>query len=125
MASVPTYLAPLPAQRHASVTARVAHYARYVQMMHYAGQAVMPMCLTCGEGTGNWCDPCEFAGRVWPHAGLMTGLMQGTPLCTDCERTHKPCRVCTGQIAPFVPPVGAAVDPVLTEADFAAAGLAL
>lgn len=103
---VMTYAYPTLPERLSCGAAAVAHYARYAQAVEAGdgmSHVVMPMCLCCGEGTGNWCDECDYAGVHWLMPGTTTDLMQGSPLCSACDnRDPHPCPVCSGHVAPYV-----------------------
>jgi len=124
-----TYAFPSMHDRLVCSAAAIAHYARYVEARLFADLPVMPMCLCCGMGTGNWCDACEVSGVIWLMPGTATDLMRGSPLCTECEEVLRPCRVCAGRVIPPAIPADADLPgPVIpwdlhqvhTTADFAA-----
>ena len=55
------------------------------------------MCLTCGQGTGNWCDECQLAGRTFVfNFGGGDQPLVGMPYCTVCENAPFDCRACHG-----------------------------
>ena len=64
-------------------------------------------CVTCGQPTGNYCDPCMFAGRTFVVPSGQ--VMSGTPVCTQCEGLY--CYVCVGLAPPG--PVGQPTVPVV------------
>ena len=83
-----TFTIPSLAERRACGCARVAFYAYWISI---GGD--LPMCLTCGLGTGNWCDTCELHGEAFEWKGQP---MVGKPLCTICENdVNVVCVVCS------------------------------
>ena len=96
-----TYTMPTLDQRRAEPAARIAHFARIAQE-HYRqfpgvsfeerDRHLIAMCNACGQNTGNWCDHCESAGRVYVTQWHQT--MVGSPLCKRCEGDHVTCNVC-------------------------------
>ena len=96
-----TYRMPNLAERRAEPAARIAHFASITQEHNrqFAGVPfeerdwhLIAMCNACGQNTGNWCDRCESAGRVYVTRWHQT--MVGSPLCTRCEGDHGTCNVC-------------------------------
>ena len=96
-----TYTMPTLAERRAEPAARIAHFASITQEhdRQFAGVPfeerdwhLIAMCNACGQNTGNWCDRCESAGRVYVTRWHQT--MVGSPLCTRCEGDHGTCNVC-------------------------------
>ena len=85
-----TYAIPSLAQRRASVPARIAYYAYWLGLAAQGGFGQLPMCVSCGLGTGNWCDSCENAGLTFTWGG---NRMFGSALCTVCDDLI-PCAVC-------------------------------
>ena len=85
-----SFAIPTLEQRRAS---RVASRAFYAYWLSVGGN--LPMCETCGLGTGNWCDTCENQGRTFQWGGWQNQTMVGTPYCTRCENEAEVvCRVC-------------------------------
>ena len=65
-------------------------------------------CVTCGEPTGNYCDPCVNIGRTYV---IPTGqILAGSPICRQCEATFH-CYVCVGVVPPG--PVGQPAVPIV------------
>ena len=68
----------------------------------------MGRCVSCGQPTGNFCDPCVNAGRTFV---VPTGqILAGAPICSQCEDFH--CYVCAGIVPPG--PVGQPTAPIVT-----------
>ena len=85
-----SFAIPSLAQRRASPVASIAFYAHWLSL-----GGALPMCMTCGLGTGNWCDHCEDQGHTftWEAGGWYD--MVGKPFCTRCEEDDLVvCRVC-------------------------------
>jgi hypothetical protein len=65
-------------------------------------------CVTCGEPTGNYCDPCVNAGRTYV---IPTGqILSGSPVCRQCEAFFH-CYVCVGVVPPG--PIGQPTAPIV------------
>ena len=65
-------------------------------------------CVTCGQPTGNYCDPCVDAGYTFEVPSGQ--VMAGTPVCGPCETFH--CYVCVGLVPPG--PIGQPTVPIVT-----------
>ena len=78
------------------------------QAHNYPHMVYMGGCVTCGQPTGNFCDPCVNAGRTFEvPAGQ---IMAGSPICGPCEDFH--CYVCAGIVPPG--PIGQPTVPIVT-----------
>ena len=65
-------------------------------------------CVTCGEPTGNYCDPCVNVGRTYV---IPTGqILAGSPVCRQCEASFH-CYVCVGVVPPG--PIGQPTAPIV------------
>ena len=65
-------------------------------------------CVTCGQPTGNNCDPCMDAGYTYVVPSGQ--VMSGTPVCGPCEQFF--CYVCMGLAPPGQ--IGQPTVPVMT-----------
>ena len=109
---------PLPPNANiASIALRracpMARELLYLEMMDQANNfhhmVYMGACVTCGQPTGNFCDPCVNAGRTFEvPAGQ---IMAGSPICGSCEETFH-CYVCVGIAPPG--PIGQPTVPIVT-----------
>ena len=65
-------------------------------------------CVTCGEPTGNYCDPCVNIGRTYE---IPTGqVLAGSPICRQCEAFFH-CYICMGVVPPG--PIGQPTAPIV------------
>ena len=97
------------AVRRACPLAREMFYLEMMDQVDNFPQLVfMGACVTCGQPTGNFCDPCVDAGRTFEvPAGQ---IMAGSPICGPCETFH--CYVCAGIVPPG--PIGQPIAPIVT-----------
>ena len=87
-----SFAIPSLAERRASRVAALAYYAYWVSLANQGGHDILPMCKTCGLGTGNWCDKCENQGHTFEWRSR---TRVGQAYCTICERDATVvCRVC-------------------------------
>jgi hypothetical protein len=95
--------------RRACPLARELFYQGLMNQAHNHPHIVyMGRCVSCGQPTGNFCDPCVNAGRTFEvPAGQ---IMAGSPICGQCEDFH--CYVCAGIVPPG--PIGQPTAPIVT-----------
>ena len=95
--------------RRACPLARELFYLELTDQAHnHPHMVYMGGCVTCGQPTGNFCDPCVSAGRTFEvPAGQ---IMAGSPICGPCEDFH--CYVCAGIVPPG--PIGQPTVPIVT-----------
>ena len=85
----------------------IFHEWNMAQVDQHPELIVCGSCVTCGQPTGNYCDPCMFAGRTFVVPSGQ--VMSGPPVCTHCEGLY--CYVCVGLAPPG--PVGQPTVPVV------------
>ena len=100
---IDTFTPPTDDERRLHHSARVAHFALRLRAQIVAGHTTfhphIGMCVTCGEPTGNFCDPCVDAGYTFTVPSGQ--VMAGSPRCTVCDGPGGVCLVCTGEVPPL------------------------
>ena len=82
-------------RRACPLARQIFYWEMMDQVEQFPALVYMGACISCGQATGNFCDPCVSAGRTFEVPSGQ--IMSGSSICGPCEESFH-CYVCAGVV---------------------------